>query len=66
PPTGMADAAVVDARVDGADPIVGVSVVSHAPPASGCTCATGGGSRPLAFIPATALLLALLLRRRRA
>ncbi|HSS40295.1 MAG TPA: polysaccharide deacetylase family protein, partial [Polyangia bacterium] len=65
PPTGTVDAAVVDARVDGPDPIVGVSVVSHAPPASGCTCATGGGRPPRGSVPATALLLALLCRRRR-
>ncbi|HVT08800.1 MAG TPA: polysaccharide deacetylase family protein [Polyangia bacterium] len=57
---------VADAGVDGADPIVGVSVVPHAPPPGGCGCATGGpGGRRPSWVAAAALLLGLLVRPRR-
>jgi MYXO-CTERM domain-containing protein len=60
PPMGTADAAV-----DGADPIVGVSVVPHAPPADGCACTASAPPPRWSWVTAAALLMALLLPRRR-
>ncbi len=64
PPSGTVDAGPTDARADGPDPIVAVSVVPHAP-SSGCACNAAGHRGRLSWVPATALLLALLVSRRR-
>jgi MYXO-CTERM domain-containing protein len=66
PPVDARPVDVGDAGLDGPDPIVGVSVVSHAAPDAGCACAAGGRPARWSWGPAAALMLGLLLSRRRA